>query len=316
VTWLDRLEGDHDNLRAALAWSVQTQRVDVALRLVSATWRMWQIRGHLHEGRRNVDLVVSLPGAAEHPEDLAPALEAGGGIAYWQGDVAACSDYYERALAAFEQLGDEAAIARAFYNLGFAQLPRGDAAAKLFKEAIARHEQLGDQLGVARARWGLVTVAFVERDHEAALHYVDLCIPVFREAGELFDLAWAEHMAGYAEYGLHKLDAARVRWEASATWFLQTGDLSATVEVLYDFALLAEAVGDAERAIRLFAASDAAGKRTGAQVLDSQIELMQHHRVAQDDLDAEAVARFDAEGRALTIEEAMRYALEDVLPGD
>ncbi|HVM30025.1 MAG TPA: AAA family ATPase [Candidatus Limnocylindrales bacterium] len=121
--WHTRLEVDHDNLRAAFDWAVESQRVDAALGLVSGLWRFWQARGHLHEARRRAEKVLAMPGAGEQPADvLAGAYGAAGGIAYWQGDFVAANRWYRQALRAAEATGDQAAIALASYNQGFAAL--------------------------------------------------------------------------------------------------------------------------------------------------------------------------------------------------
>ena len=51
-TWLDRLEIEHDNLRAALAWSLEQEEIEIALRMAGNLWWFWFVRGHLTEGRR------------------------------------------------------------------------------------------------------------------------------------------------------------------------------------------------------------------------------------------------------------------------
>jgi len=81
--WLDRLEIDHDNFRAAFDWSLSRGDAKRALCLGAAFWRFWQMRGHLREGRARLDAVLASPGAGEHPAERASALAAAGGIAYW-----------------------------------------------------------------------------------------------------------------------------------------------------------------------------------------------------------------------------------------
>ena len=87
--WLDRLELDHDNLRAALEWSVARGDASRALCLGAALWRFWQMRGHLREARSRLKTILAIPEAREHPKERARALEAAGGVAYWLGDLPA-----------------------------------------------------------------------------------------------------------------------------------------------------------------------------------------------------------------------------------
>src|ERR1019366_399103 len=65
--WLDRLALENDNIRAALAWAVETGRAETALRLIAAFWRFWQMRGYLSEGRAHAEAVLAMPHARDHP---------------------------------------------------------------------------------------------------------------------------------------------------------------------------------------------------------------------------------------------------------
>ena len=67
--WLDRLEEDQDNLRAALDWAVASKNARSAMELSAGTWRFWQMRGHLHEGRRRMDDVLAMPTSGEFPKE-------------------------------------------------------------------------------------------------------------------------------------------------------------------------------------------------------------------------------------------------------
>ena len=84
--WLDRLERDHDNLRAALSWATGRPDPETAVRLCFALWRFWQQRGYLVEARSELD------GIAAQAWDLPAPLRARfaetlGGVAYWQADL-------------------------------------------------------------------------------------------------------------------------------------------------------------------------------------------------------------------------------------
>ncbi|BDZ54944.1 hypothetical protein GCM10025870_20170 [Agromyces marinus] len=113
--WLDRFDADHDNVRTALDWAAVHGQVDLASRLAAASWRFWQTRGHLYEGRSRLETVVALRGG--QPLHRAAALEALGGVYWWQGDVERCVQPYREALAIQRELGGPADVANAIYNL-------------------------------------------------------------------------------------------------------------------------------------------------------------------------------------------------------
>ena len=95
---LDAAERDHANVRAALAWATAHGEAVTAMRLVAASWRMWQMRGYLYEGEERARQVLAMPGLDAHPAELAAFLEAAGGLAYWMGNRPVAEDRYSRAL--------------------------------------------------------------------------------------------------------------------------------------------------------------------------------------------------------------------------
>jgi predicted ATPase/class 3 adenylate cyclase len=252
-TWLDRLEADIDNLRAALTYARAGGDAGSALRLVSALWRFWQIRGHLHEGMATTREVLAMPGATDHPAERVGALDAAGGLAWWLGDYEACVAIYGEALAAKRASGDDRLIAEALYNHAFPMLFSGslDQGRAEFTEALERYARAGDADGVARAHWGLANVGFATGDIEATRAESAAAIAHFREADLRFDLAWALYTLAQAETraGLYERAAAPA---AEALWlFDAAGDIPGAALVLDALAAIAWFRGDKTRAARL-----------------------------------------------------------------
>src|SRR5262249_48677646 len=98
--WLQRLEAEHANLRAALTWSAGTAP---DLRLVAALARFWIARGHLREARSWLDAALARDGA---PELRAKALAGAASVAFWQGDYTAVTAFAGEGLALSELVGD------------------------------------------------------------------------------------------------------------------------------------------------------------------------------------------------------------------
>ena len=116
--WLDLLEQDQDNLRSALDWAVEAGEADLAFRLSAGAWRLWQARGHLHEARRRLDDVLALEGG--EPRYRAKALEALGGILWWQSDLESAREIYRETVRMHRFLGDPKELANALYNVSLA----------------------------------------------------------------------------------------------------------------------------------------------------------------------------------------------------
>ena len=87
LPWLDRMTVDHDNLRAAFGWALERDDAELAHRLLAASWRFWQFRGHVTEGVARASEVLAMPGGDVPTTWRMRALEAAGGLAWWAADV-------------------------------------------------------------------------------------------------------------------------------------------------------------------------------------------------------------------------------------
>ncbi len=160
TVWLQRLEAEHDNLRAALAWC-QTSHGDVelGLRFGVALWWFWEIRGYLHEGRRWLEGMLAR--APEHTALRAAALNGAGGLAIDQGDYAAARAWHEESLLIRRELGDQRGIAVSLGNLGNIALEQGEQAVARtrYEESLALMRELGDMWLIATMLHNLGNVA-------------------------------------------------------------------------------------------------------------------------------------------------------------
>ena len=119
--WLDRLERDHDNLRAALEWATARPDPDLGARMGFALWRFWQQRGYLNEARMRLEAMAAQDWSLE-PVCAAHFAEAIGGVAYWQADHPAAERWYHEALRIWRERGDKREIANALYNDAYADI--------------------------------------------------------------------------------------------------------------------------------------------------------------------------------------------------
>jgi tetratricopeptide (TPR) repeat protein len=158
--WLDRLERDHDNFRAALDWLEASGDIGGAQRLTAALWRFWDLKGHLMEGRRRLERALR---ADERPTAArAKALSGAADMALTCGDVATGRLLAEEALELYRTLGDEWGIAFSLLMFAYGIWQEGDwqKAQQLFGESVQRFRDLGDEyyeLRAARAMPGRTT---------------------------------------------------------------------------------------------------------------------------------------------------------------
>jgi non-specific serine/threonine protein kinase len=151
--WLDRLEAEHDNLRAALAWAVDREEDDTALRLSTALLSYWQTRCTPREGVGWVEQALTRAATAG-PSLRARALLGHGPFAIALGDFARAQTAFAETLALRREAGDRPGIAQALTGLGFVESHQGvfPAARALLEEALAIRRELGDRPGLASAR--------------------------------------------------------------------------------------------------------------------------------------------------------------------
>ena len=166
--WLDRLELEHDDIRAVLDRAVAAPDPPVAIGVAFSMWRFWQKHGHLAEARRRLEAMAAAPWSHDDPRLRARLMEALGGTCWWQGDLAAMGQRYAEALAIWQSIGDEAEIANAYYNASFpyavARTPtqgrdatrtRTGSACAISRRARDIYHRIGDERGEANALWGI-----------------------------------------------------------------------------------------------------------------------------------------------------------------
>lgn len=271
--WLDRLEDEHDNLRAALDHLVSSGDRDRASRLCFAAWRFWQMRGHLIEGRSRVARVLAMPGwGSETSDGRLRALEAAGGLAYWAGDMDAASQHYEAAEAEARRLGDDRELANALYNHFFAQRPMSDqdrwvaqlaADRSLLDEALAIWTGLGDEEGVAKALWGLGEHHAYRGELADAEDTTTRALAVFERLGSPFWIAWARFTRAFARILGGRLPDAAADLAVALRAFRASRDASGVVLIMSAMSSMLLLAGRAPDGYSIGAAARRAIAETG-----------------------------------------------------
>ncbi len=306
---LDRLERDHDNIRAATEWAI-VHDGGLAMRFVGSMWRFWHMRGHLNEAEAIAARVLALPKDGLARERLR-ALDGAGGVAYWQGDMLRARGRYQEALDIATALGDDAQIAEQTYNLSFTyQIGPSDipTALALAERALAAYRELDDRPGIAKVLSGYAYGLYQLDDRARARPVIEECIALMRELNDQFGLAWALEADGLIKMKDGQLDDARPSIAESLRIFAQAGDLTGVMLLLMDSAVLAVLGGDLARGVRLFAACEKLRDESGA-TLANTIDARQLPGI---DLVRDATERLDVareEGHHLSRDDAIALAL-------
>ena len=304
------LQTEHDNLRAALRWSIEHDDADIGLRIVGALWRFWHLAGHLSEGRRWAAAVLDLPSAAGRTAARAKALSAAGGLAYWQGDVPAVRAAYDEAAAICEELGDEASRAQATYDLAFAYglVPTKAHSRRLFEASREMFERVGNAVGIADTLWALAMMAGLAGDYAAARSLADESVRRHRELGDAFGLVDALSELGRATRELGEFDTARSCFLEALHALAPIGYRTAVAITLDNLAALENRLGHHLRALRLAGAAEALTESAGGQVPPEFADLPDLRQAARAAHSEERIAQAWAQGRAMNLAEAVDYA--------
>jgi tetratricopeptide (TPR) repeat protein len=313
--WFERLEIEHDNFRAALAWSCGADGNPVdGLRLASLLGRFWGERGHLVEGRRWISsLIAAAPG--EHADGArANALRQEGILARAQADYSAARKLLAGALAIFRTLGDRRGIGQALNSLASSAIDEGDfpLAQLLLEESLAITKELGDHrwTGVVLANLGVVAMqvgkGLIARD------LFEESLAIQRTAGDRGANAIATHNFGLLlrEQGDYVRAEALLK-ESLFTWHAR-GNHAYIASSLEGLAALALALAQPIRAARLWGRAAAIRDETGA-ALPQWVRSRFNRDVAAARIavgDEPAFDRAWAEGRDMTQEYVTKYLLD------
>src|SRR5438552_1362849 len=318
--WLDRLELEHDNIRAALETMISRGMAEQACRALSALWRFWQIRGHLIEAENWSKRILALPTASIPPLTLMRAYEAAGGITYWQGKFEPTRISYEKTLELARAHGTDLDEANAAYNLSFVYgIPMSDTARALELLAVAKTKWIsaGDEVGVARAAWARATYLQLgplgtgdPAQLREALASVEEALAVHRKYTNRFDVAWDLPLYGMTLLKLDRFADALAAFRQSAALFRADNDLSGFAIIASDCAQLAAAKGQRERQATLVGVAESFSLRAATGQLLRSIKE-QDGRWMPEDVPADLRTAYER-GLAMDTESGFAYALEDV----
>jgi tetratricopeptide (TPR) repeat protein len=363
---LDRLEEEHDNLRAALQWCLSGEAgvggVEMGLRLAAALGPFWQVSGYISEGRERIALALSAVdplwdevAVGQGVKKLqARVLIQAGDLAFLQADYAAAHAALEDARDLFLEIGDRHGLADALHKLGDTAREVGDydTSALLFDQSLAIVRELGDSYGamvvlalmswgemrlgsyanatahlqesleiarqeqntyhIALALFGLGEVMVLQGDYEKAAPLLEESLAMRRVIGEQWSTAVS--LGALGRLALRKGDLGRASTMLAESFVLrqEIRDKGGIAWCLEKFGQIESTDGNPQRAARLLGAAEVLREALGTAVdTVDQGEYDQAVSIVRNRLDKDGFAIAWQEGRAMSMEEAVAYALEE-----
>ena len=312
--WLDDLAREHGNVRVAMAYLLERGKPGEASRIGWGIYEFWFRRGYTGEGLRWMERVFAEGGALSILA-RAQALFVAAMLSFLRGDLPRAAAVAAESVAAARAADDPETLAHALGMHGLAALSRGDldTSEAVLPEALRLFRESGDPHGVSSGLYGLANLALARGDGDGAR----------RRIGESEALARkAENWAMLATCLGTQTISTRLEGDDARTGELlrESVEIAGMLRDDYNVVFCANGLagmaareGQAERAARLFGVADALSEKTGAGVSWSVLRSLNERDLAstREMLDSEAFEKAWAEGRAMTLEEAVAYALSE-----
>jgi predicted ATPase/DNA-binding XRE family transcriptional regulator len=314
--WLDLVEDDRANLRAALRWFLDRRDVAAGLRLCAALWWFWYVRGYATEGRAQLAafLALPMPALTDAVRPRAEALLGAGQLAQTQGDYETAARSLAMSIELFRSISDGRSTAAALLAAGFTARVQQDyeAARTLLHQSLALARANGHSFVVAATLHHLGLIA-ADADHDlpAAQHLLEESLILYQSLGFPRFVALLQLSLGDVAGARQDYPRARLLLTEGLSGMSQVGEKLGIHGALDSLARIAVDEGDWDRAVALAAAAERLRRRTGSRswpVVEQNRSqwLGRAHDAMTDDQFASAWSQ----GEAFTPEQAVRYALD------
>lgn len=355
--WLNWLEGEHDNLRAALAWALEgapeSGRIEAGLRMATALVRFWEIRGFVQEGLAWFERLLAQADERIPLVVRANALTYASFLAMFLGNASAATAYGREAVALAEAAGDQGNLILALgslgsgaraagdyqtaftlgdrtiqllrgssgpaFYLGMALLAQGDVALELgyydtsralLRESLTLAREAGDAYRIAHTYNTLGDLARCEGNYAEAQTAYENSVGLLRDLAAQHDLASILRNLGRACLLLSEVERAYALFSESLAAHQAEQNTPGMTECLIGMAATAVARGLPADGARLLAAAVAIrGQRAASVWPAKRMEVEQYLELARARLTDTEFQEEQAAGRAMSLEQAVDYAL-------
>ena len=251
--WLDRLEREHGNFQAVLDWALEWGEIELAVRLGSALWWSWWVRGHFGEMRWRLDQALA------RREMLPPSLQANllvasGALASIDGDHDRALELFQQAFAVERESIGKREVSRALRSMAYAVSRHGEygRALELLDESLAVSREIESPADESAALRGLAKMQLHQANYPRAEELYLEALALGRRHGDHQAVAWA--LAGLAEVARHRADVDRASdlLDEGLRVCREIGSRPGTAYLLLASAHVARYRGDLERARELY----------------------------------------------------------------
>ena len=312
VFWSDRLEQEHENIRAGMLWSLHNSVPEVGLRLVSALWWFWITRGHSLEGQHWCNALLPHVGTVA-PEVQGKALLGIAAMASYHGRLEECVALVERSADLSCRTGNRRDLSVAWTLLGMHAAYRGEheQAAAWHRQSLAIMRELGDAWGIAEALGSQGISAFNLAQFDQANACLTEALSLFRTIGDVWSITYASTFLGLTL--IRQGDDERAAHLFTERSFLQNLNLRVSVpEALVGLTVTACIQGQVERAAQLAGAAEALRGLFGT-FISPTVQSINAEYIARvrSQMEEHRFTEVWEAGRAMSFEQIIEYTVGD-----
>lgn len=325
--WLALLEREHNNLRAALAWAVESEEVELALRLAVSSQLFWYLRSYFTEGRGILASVLRMVeangiggerGRATSFSDREEIEKIYGRALYGLGVLQRSQCLYEAAVASlqksltiYRRIGDKAFIASVLNVLGVVAHDQAEygTARSLYGESLELAKEQGDRHSEARSLNNLGIVAREQGDYGDARSMFRQSLAISREIGDTHNTSLCLLSLGLVDWYSGEYMSAQAHLLESLALFHAAAHTLGIADCLEGLARVAASHGHIERAACLWGAAESLREQIGAPLPPAdRADYDRNVDAARAEMGEQLFAAAWASGRALTPDQAVAYA--------
>jgi predicted ATPase/DNA-binding CsgD family transcriptional regulator len=312
--WLARLDAEHSNMRAALAWALDSGEAEIAQRITFRLSTFWFVRGHQSEGLLWAERALA-SSTVTSIKARAGAMNVTAYLTWARGDDERAAKLWAEAMPLNRQVEGPKDLARSLYSAGLAAEDRGDhdQARRLQEEALMLCRQSGETIFAAHVRNALGQIMYRQFGdlNRADAHFTE-ALHQFRELGDAFGAGLAIANRGRIARDRGDYEQAAAMYAEALALHWDNGDRGHTARCLNGLGIVAALAGRPERAAHLCGAAEAMRESIGAPVPRFRGQHEHAMGLARDTLGEQAFAVAWAAGRSLSIVDAVSEALSEL----
>lgn len=314
-SWQHRLRLEEENIRVALRWAIVEGHAELAMSIAGSLWRFWHYWGRTREGAEWLEAILAMPGA-DGSAERAKALGALGSLRFWQGRAADAVRLYDESLAIRRELGDRVEIAKALRNEMWAAGAIGDheLARRRVHQWWKYYQGSAIDDGVRTADESLAGIDYIwggRGSYETAVSAVQYGAEQRLQAGYVLGAAEMTANVAMAHYLGRRYDLALSTGRDVLRALHELGHVG-RLGLAFKFQSATELeLGNTVRAVTLAAASERQSAELGGLWRGNLAKFPNVIEATRPALSPEAYSRAVSEGRAMTLDDVVEYALSD-----